>query len=305
MSGADVLVWDCSSCPSKTIGFLSELQAIRRAAFTSIFVAAGQSNQIPLSLGGAAVAFPITTRLGPYAIHDVVVDVLGCLAQSRGHCSITLISANFALWFAIFQRLPPKALLIVSSADPRMSLEFTFLPQTMPIRTLTWPNLEDSASAGASRPPDSEFLHHMPDEMSGDVPWEPNEGSDDRLNLTSHDVIQPLDDLEGHEFDIRSPVTSREVAKPPAQKASLQHVQVPLKFKPLIEVMKSFGKAMVSLSDLERELKNWFTQHGQLSEDTTTYLTKAADAQVVVIDKTVNFVRLRNRNLAKRPIEYV
>jgi hypothetical protein len=301
MSEVDLLVWDCSTCPSKTISFLSQLQTMRRSVFTSIFVVAVHPNQIPASLGDASVAFPITTRLGPYAIHDAVVDVLGSLTQSQGYCSLTLISANLALWFAIFQRLPPKTLLIVSSADPYGSLEFTFLPQSIPIRTLSWPNLEDSSPA-------SELQQQTFDEMTEIVDGsqsEPSEGTDEHIKPASRNTIQPLDDLDDHEFDMRSPLASKEVVKPPAQKTTTQKVQVQLKFKPLVEVMKSFGKAMVSLADLDRELKNWFTEYGGLSENTTTYIAKAADAQIVVVDKAINYVRFRNRNLAKSQIEYV
>jgi hypothetical protein len=194
-----------------------------------------------------------------------------------------------------------------------MSLEFTFLPQTIPIRTLSWPNLEDSAPAGPPELPDSELLQQTLDEMtemSDGVQSEGDEESDERIKPISHNTIQPLNDLEGHEFDIRSsPATAREVAKPrggaPAQKIPPQKVQVSLKFKPLVEVMKSFGKAMVSLGDLEMELRNWFTEHGEPSENTATYLAKASDAQLVVVDKTINYARFRNRTLARSPIEYV
>jgi len=146
-------------------------------------------------------------------------------------------------------------------------------------------------------------------EVSDEAQSERNEGSDDQIPMAGHSAIQPLDDLEAHDFDMKSPVPAREPPRrredPPAQRVSSQSVQVPAKFRALVEVMKSFGKAMVSLSDLERELKNWFAEHGEQAEAITTYLAKAADAQVVVVDKSINYVRFRNRSLAKSPIEYV
>ena len=84
-----------------------------------------------------------------------------------------------------------------------------------------------------------------------------------------------------------------------------QSLEVPVKFRPLIEAMKSMGKAMISLSDLEGQLKTWSAKLNQPIDNINQYITKAADAQLVIYDKSINYVRFRNRSMANAAIEYV
>jgi hypothetical protein len=62
---------------------------------------------------------------------------------------------------------------------------------------------------------------------------------------------------------------------------------------------------MVSVTDLEGPLKTWSTRLNQPIDNINAYIAKAADAQIILHDKQINYVRFRNRTLASAQIEYL
>lgn len=82
-------------------------------------------------------------------------------------------------------------------------------------------------------------------------------------------------------------------------------ITAPVKFQPLIEAMKSIGKAMIALSDLEDQLKKWSESLNQPIENTNAYISKASDAGIVIYDKSINYVRFKNRVMMSANVEYV
>ena len=89
-----------------------------------------------------------------------------------------------------------------------------------------------------------------------------------------------------------------------SNKGSAQQMTVPSKFQPLIEAMKSVGKAMISLSDLEEHLKKWSETLNLPIENINAYIAKASDAGIIIYDKSIKYVRFRNRQMANMNIEY-
>lgn len=124
-------------------------------------------------------------------------------------------------------------------------------------------------------------------------------------------TIQPLQSFERHQIDLRPPASAAPPRQPETDVTpkrpppSEQVVQIPAKFQPLIEAMKSLGKAMVSVTDLEGQLKIWSTRLNQPIDSISAYIAKAADAQIILYEKHINYVRFRNRVIASAQIEYL
>ena len=81
--------------------------------------------------------------------------------------------------------------------------------------------------------------------------------------------------------------------------------EVALEFKPLVEVMKSIGKAMISVNDLENPLMKYCNENNMPHFNTNSYVHKASDAGVIIYDRSINYVRFRNRSFMDANIEYV
>jgi hypothetical protein len=324
MKSAEILVWDCATCESDSLDFIPQLQRYRKTTFAIIIVAARDIAKLPSSIGDLAVALPITTRFGESAISDSLVDAIGFFVQAKGNCSFVVVSNQLPLWITLFQRIEPKSVTFISAKDPKGFLEFSFLPEKIPVRMLAWPTLEELASSG----PDESALspstieeqgltaEEEDLEMEDDTPEQQPPFVDEETPRKPHPpVIQPLKNMESHHIDLRSPISgsppshnsdSENVSvKKDAKQSSDQPIQVSMKFKALIEVMRSIGKVMVSIQDLEGQLKQYGTKTGEPIENPSAYIAKAGDAQILTIDKGINYVRFRNRNLATASIAYV
>jgi hypothetical protein len=59
-------------------------------------------------------------------------------------------------------------------------------------------------------------------------------------------------------------------------------IQIPLKFQPLVEAMKAAGKALISVSDLEGQLKVWSVKLNVPVENINSLMSKATEAQIII-----------------------
>jgi hypothetical protein len=264
MNGIEILVWDCCTCESQSLDFISHLQRYRKGSFAGVIIAAREPATVPPGLGDLAICLPITTRLGANAVYDTLVDAVTCYVQAKGNCSFVVISNSLPLWITLFQRIEPKSVTFLSNRDLKSHLEFTFLPEKIPVRLLAWPTLEEFTSSGQEEAPSSPSSVHEPEfaaeeeqvEAEEDENEHPSTFNDDETPGKPHmPVIQPLKNMESHHIDLRSPtcgspsqsdserVTPRREPKPQPD----QGLQVSVRFKALIEVMRSIGK------DLRRE----------------------------------------------------
>lgn len=114
-------------------------------------------------------------------------------------------------------------------------------------------------------------------------------------------------------LNFKSSTQKEIIDSPPAplQKSSRKKAQgaaqvqaVPMQFRPLIEAMKSVGKSMVSLNDFESHLKAWAKVEGIQAPDTMTLIQDGVDQGYVIFDKTINYLRFRNRSIASAQINY-
>jgi hypothetical protein len=126
--------------------------------------------------------------------------------------------------------------------------------------------------------------------------------------------IQPLDYIESYDIDLLSPVQSgqgrqrtREVVQRRQEPETREQptVQLPAKFRPLVETMRGIGKAVISVADIEGPLRTCLARLNESIESPAAYLARAADAQIIVYDKSSNYLRFRNRGLATAAINYV
>ncbi|OHT07950.1 hypothetical protein TRFO_05077 [Tritrichomonas foetus] len=363
---AALLLWDCSLCPSQNVEFVQQIARNFKLNNLNILVCAKDQKTIPPSVSDLSIAYPVTCRFGPNAIFDTMADVVGFLAKCKNNCTFVLISTNFPIWINLFQRASPKMLVFVSSVDPRTSLDFSFLPPSISINILKWPNLESLKAMEAQPIEMIEQEELSNDELSNDsdnhitnqdeqlevLEQDDTEEDDDEAAYNHQTIaeeeeeedseidasvssqssmkkdsqmastIQPLANIEKYNIDLRSPApntpsrNSSEMSpvtsskRPPPSSAAHppsngQTMSIPAKFQPLIEAMKSIGKAMISLSDLEGQLKVWCNKLNEPIENTNTYIAKASDAGIIIYDKSINYVRFRNRQMANANIEYV
>ena len=84
-----------------------------------------------------------------------------------------------------------------------------------------------------------------------------------------------------------------------------QTFNIPIKFQPLIEAMKAAGKAMISMNDLEGYLKKAAAELNIQQPNTNTIVNKANDAGIIIYDKSIKYVRFRNRQMTTGIINYV
>ena len=84
-----------------------------------------------------------------------------------------------------------------------------------------------------------------------------------------------------------------------------QTFTVPIKFQPLIEAMRAAGKAMISMNDLEGHLKTAAAHLNIQQPNTNTIVNKANDAGFIIYDKSIKYVRFRNRQMTTGIINYV
>jgi hypothetical protein len=305
-ASSDLLIWDCQTCQSKSIDFIPELQRIRKAAFGTIVVIAPDPRALPAALGDLCAALPIVVRFGPSAIHDAIVDIVGALASAKRQANAVVITSKFPLWVTLFQRLEPKSVLFISDKDPNSCLELSFFPQSVPLKALSWPSLSETRVSGQADLIDLAPAHAEEEDGSDNYAQE-GSGEDEQTG------IEPLANLEKYEIDLRSPgdpVPSHqrdpeEVTPKRAARSHEEVIQIPVKFQPLVEAMKAIGKSLISLNDLEGQLKIWSTKLNVPIDNINAYISKATDAQIVIYDKAINYVRFRNRSIATSKLEYV
>lgn len=320
MKNSGILVWDCAACQSKGTEFIQKLQKMTKVAMTRIIVASSDPQAIPASVSDLSISLPVTTRFGPNAFRDALVDVIHHLSEAKNKCSVYIMGNSFPLWISLFQRIEPRSVVFISGKDPRECLDFSFLPPSLPVTILNWPNL-DAVTTTRDEPQltKNSFIQHeisasqqssslLPEEEdAADAYEEDTQTSPGEFTGT----IQPLSNLDKYQIDLRSPISgtptrhSESGDSTPKRAGSDQVLEVPKRFRPLIEAMKSMGKAMISLSDLEGQLKIWSTKLNEPVDNINAYITKAADAQLVIYDKSINYVRFRNRSMANAAIEYV
>lgn len=432
------LLWDCILCPAKDLNFISQLakQYDLNSQNLSIVVSTANPKEskdngssIPPAISDLSIVFKTSSRFGPNAIFDSIVDATSFLASNYKNCVFILITSNFPIWISLFQRIPPKNLVIISNHDPRASIEFSFLPKSISVTIQKWPNLDKIGGSQATMPNDLELDYeeknspqssqqeigdmdildesiedenpntdnenqeveqmsennndseidnqieelpieedsytdrHMYNEIENDSENDIHEGDIYMSNSNAPDedlsspesqnsynkrakkgsqmgsTIQPLANIEKYNIDLKSSqspnndnssehsaiyasddnidrfnrkdnepskaATATMPIKRLGTKSNPQTMSVPIKFQPLIEAMKSIGKAMIALSDLESQLKIWSSKLDIQIENTNTYIARASDAGLIIYDKSINYIRFKNRQMANANIEYV
>lgn len=80
---------------------------------------------------------------------------------------------------------------------------------------------------------------------------------------------------------------------------------IPVEFKPLFESMKACGKSMISLHDLEASFNRWCSQYTDGGTiNLMSLINKASEANYVIFDKSINYIRFRDRTINTAQIQY-
>ena len=308
MSGKEqtFLVWDASDCPAQNIAFISKISKLVKVHLTHIIVLSQEQHSILPGLSDLATVMPVVTRFGAHALCDAVVDVVGDVAKKQKRFNMVLIANRLSIWFNLFRRIPPSKLIVISQEDPANCLDFAFLPETIKTVMLKWPDLTERQGTAREEPTiqsitvnedtmfdDEDTDDHQFDEELASA--EPSMLTDSIMRYESPKV-KPLSNMTRNQIPVRSPTGS-------GQKQD--GLNVPVKFQPLIEAMKASGKAMISLSDLEAKFGEACERLNMQPPSMTAMIDKAADAGLVIMDKSINYIRFRNRAMASNAINYV
>ncbi|KAK8838198.1 hypothetical protein M9Y10_035617 [Tritrichomonas musculus] len=376
-----ILLWNTNDCPSDSAECIYNISKLLKVTFTSIIVMANDHSQLSPDLSDAATILPISIRCGEHSIHDAIVDVVQSIMKNQKY-NFVIISNDYAIWIDIFQRIQPTNLVFISKNDPRQSLSFSFLPDTVKCSILQWPSLrevtgsisgiemvndvEDDMSTSSQKPSKSQkkaspqqkqmtmqqkpksqqrqqqqHQQQQPDFYSQQYDTENDYNSDANIyddneeDITDEssysyskknqqkvvfnqksspppERIKPLSNLEKHQIDLRSPtgpskppvVDSIEPKKSQFNQASKDQPSIPLQFQPLIEAMKSIGKSMISLSDLEEQFNICCKNLNLPPQDLKTMIDKASSNGLIIFDSSINYVRFKNRQIANTQIVY-
>ena len=298
------LIWDAVDCASQDATFIPKIAKRIKANFSEVMVISKDQRSIVPGLSDLSTVMPVITRFGAHALYDVVVDIIAEISKKKTKFTIVLIANRLSVWINLFRRIVPQNLIVISQEDPNSCLDFAFLPDSIRTVLLRWPDLselqgmrdeptmqsitmnEDTASLDeASIQPDDEELASAEQSMYTDS-----------MMKSASPKIKPLSNMTRQQISVRSPKAAPQ---------SPDGVGVPVKFQPLIEAMRSAGKAMISVSDLEKLFADACDRLNMPASNMTAMIDKAAEAGLVIMDKSINYVRFRNRSMASGAITYV
>ncbi|OHT17611.1 hypothetical protein TRFO_00869 [Tritrichomonas foetus] len=137
-----ILLWDISACPANSTECISNLVKLLKVNFTSIIVTAAQHSDFPPDISDLSTLMPIVLRYGKHAIYDAIVDAVSSIGKSKKF-NFVLLSNSYGIWIDLFQKLPPTSLVFVSKNDPRQSLSYSFLPESVKSTILQYPSLNE------------------------------------------------------------------------------------------------------------------------------------------------------------------
>lgn len=338
-----IFVWNINECPADSSECIFQMGKILNTTFASIIVVGDNISKFPENLSDAATTLPVSLRCGDYGIYDTIVDVLS-VAKDSPKYNCVLATNNFGIWFNLFQKVPPINLVIISKTDPRQSISFSFLPQKVKCSILQWPSLKETVSNpnGIELVDNQEFDEFIPqrnETISQQMPSQSNSENEfeedtyepkfssakkntpkvafnKKPSESPSDRIKPLINLEKHQIDLRSPkpasrapagqVPQKTDEKPKEKLQSKdQSTTIPLQYQPLIEAMKSIGKSMISLSDLEEQFSICCKNLNLPPQDLQTIINSASSSGLIIYDASINYVRFKNRTLANASITYI
>ncbi|KAH0785288.1 hypothetical protein GPJ56_010699 [Histomonas meleagridis] len=321
MKQGTILVWDCTQCPSNNIEFIRKVSKMNKSSISKVIVLANDPKTIPSSINDLSVIFQVSIRQGEKSIYDAIADIVLFSNSCGGEYSVILISNMFSIWLSLFQKIKPKNVILASSKNPQDSFEYEFVVGQFPITFLKWPSLEPLKN-NASTIKETSTVYEIQEEKSESEKSQKEEFDDDMFfeeeeinnynqsigleeeteNDGVEDLIQPLSNSDfKYQIDLRSPL-SKSPRKSPRHVPKEQAIQVDSQFKTLIESMKSIGKSMISMGEIEPLLK---ANMKKPIENIQSYINKAVDANLIIYDRSINYIRFRNRAFSTAPIEYV
>ena len=306
MSGKEKVffVWDAAECPSQDTTFIPKISKLIKASVSEVIVMSKDQRSILPGLSDLSTVLPVTTRFGSHALYDAVVDIIAQIAKKKTKFTIVLVANRLSVWINLFRSLPPQKLVVISQEDPNSCLDFAFLPDGIRTVLLRWPDLSELQGIRDEPTMQSSLLNEDTASLDEDLMQQDDDELasaeqsmyTDSILKSSSPKVKPLSNMTRQQISVRSP-------KPVAQKQD--GLAVPVKFQPLIEAMRAAGKAMISMSDLEKLFDDACDRLNLQASNMNAMIDKAADAGLVIVDKSINYVRFRNRAMATGPIQYV
>ena len=171
---------------------------------------------------------------------------------------------------------------------------------------------EQVTGNAAQQQSDSNSDDHDDENANEDEPADDEQSHIRTFSQTMSPVgIKPLTTTETENtIDLRSPLTGNHIKEisssftPDVKPKKSNNPVIPRVYQPLIESMKSIGKSMIQLSALTEEIKKTCQQLGVPEQDALSVINQAHNDGYIIFDKTINYIRFRNRALAKTNIEY-
>lgn len=316
MTSETLLFWDCTTCPSGDVEFIRKLEDEMKFSFRRIIVCSPDPSNLSSACAELPYAYDVVFRFGGHSLSESIIDVVR-MATTVDKFSAVVISDNVEIWLTLFQRINPERLVIIGQANNSEAVEFAFLPQTVKTTLLSWPNLE----------PFGEFSEQeeafIPSELSihSEVSVESNTTEDNQLqdddseelfqspsNVSASRTsrIKPLaDDTPEQNYSSLLNTPTKRTTPIPSMPQRSDVLEVPKQFMALTEAIRSTEKAMVQIAQFEEAYRAVCEELGEEPLNTNTIISRASDAGLVIFDRTINYIRFRNRAMLTAEINYV
>lgn len=305
---SSILIWDCSTCQSDSIALIQQMSQMINKRFDQIILFSNEVQHIPDDASELTSLYSTTIRYGENALYDVIVDVVGFVSKVKSSGTVVLASSKIAIWLSMFQKYPINSLFIISDDNVEDTMELAFLPDSIDVQFVAWNNFQSGKrqvrvikQKKEEEEPVQEVEEeypHIDGNISGLSAMQAGLDSDSR---TESDGLMDDDDseLEHQEQIYQNP-------QPPASKPRHDNDQIviDMKYQPLIEAMKTIGKAMINLPVLTAQVKLTCQQLGLQEPNLSALISQASDEGIVIFDKSINYIRFKNRSLPNMQIVY-
>ena len=337
---SSILVWDCSSCKSNSIKTIRDISMNSGVRFSKIILFAEEMKDFPKDADSVSSVLNTVIRIGEASLYDAIVDFILFSNEVKEIEKVFIISDSIEVWASLMQSITPHELAIISNNNQSESIEIQFLPESIKVSFIEWnqkqpstPSTpkqqlkheiveqeEESETTGSpiSIKNDASINEEEEEEVEIEEDLEEEEEEEEEAEsvakndteYSSSVAIKPLASIDADNLlDLRSPITGHHVkdltsAFTPDTKKEKNEIVVSRKYQPLIEAMRSIGKSMVPLDSFVEELEKECQILGVPSQNAMSIISKASNDGIIIYDKTIKYIRFRNRSFSNVNIEY-
>lgn len=333
---ASIAIWDCNQCQASNIEFIQSISSITKSKLTKLFVFSRNQAKIPDEIFNLQGIIETVIRFGDMAFYDIVADILLFTSKNKEIKNIIVASSSIMSWISLIESVNPKQFYYFTPQNQQEVFDqigFSFYNQNKIVYNQwvygeavidesndkellqTQNSMEEDFENAEVQEESQKLVSNNEPVVEEEEEIFQEEESFNQNFTSSPGSIKPLTSIENNNIiDLRSPVamdrsidlTSKfSPTTTPKRDQKDEVYNIPRVYQPLIEAMKAIGKAMIPLNSLSDEFKKTCSQLGVGEQNIMTIINKASDAGLVIFDKTINYVRFRDRKISFSQITYI